>query len=525
MAKTNWQDPRTGEIISPHISGLQEAVGKLEESIGIETITETNMQLSEVFISGNDRYRIYQAPEGKRNWLISPAPIIKKNGVNITNDFEIDYGGGAVVFTNPITESDVLTADVKHTIKTENVLTKQDYASKSEAEVGADNTKVMTPLKVREFFIANGGGSGGVTNVVFQSGKKYYKFTATDAVNNFEIPSELFNPANDVVELIHGGNIPLIKDENYTLVGNLVTFIGYSLDIGDDIHCLITNTAYSYNALSDKPDLSNIVRYSEAELGTPISVNANTLGGQLPSYYAKSDDFSNTNNKVGVLETNIEEKTDKDKVYSLNYEYYKNLPSGADLNEYKNPNVYAWTSNSIPPTLINAPTELTDSGAYGKLIVEHGRNYYDLILQTLKFTKSKKSYEFVRYFASDIGWCSWQEIATTEKIDILLTANTGYKITHQECYKINNLIFINARFKKSDDGLFTDIHNPVMVATLPYMPKTFNVQLSTVTGIASGSPAISNSSAYISLTGTLLIMFKKITYDCDYISVSGSFAI
>jgi len=138
----------------------------------------------------------------------------------------------------------------------EKISTQLDYATKAEAEAGADNTKVMTPQRVRDFFIANGGGSGGVTNVVFQSGKKYYKFTVTAVTNNFEIPSNLFNPTTDVVELIHGGNIPLIKDENYTLVGNLVTFIGYLLDINDDIHCLITNTAYSYNALVDTPDLT-----------------------------------------------------------------------------------------------------------------------------------------------------------------------------------------------------------------------------------------------------------------------------
>jgi len=150
----------------------------------------------------------------------------------------------------------------------EKISTQLDYATKAEAEAGADNTKVMTPQRVRDFFIANGGGSGGVTNVVFQSGKKYYKFTATAITDNFEIPSNLFNPTTDVIELIHGGNIPLIKDENYTLVGNLVTFIGYSLDTNDDIHCLITNTAYSYNALVDTPDLTLKQNKTDNTLGT-----------------------------------------------------------------------------------------------------------------------------------------------------------------------------------------------------------------------------------------------------------------
>lgn len=117
MAKTNWQDPKSSEIRSTHISGLQEAVGKLEESIGLETVAGTDIPLTEVFISNDDRCRIYQAPEGKRNWLLSPAPVIKKNGVIITDDFEIDYGGGAVIFTTPISESDILTADATYTKK------------------------------------------------------------------------------------------------------------------------------------------------------------------------------------------------------------------------------------------------------------------------------------------------------------------------------------------------------------------------------------------------------------------------
>lgn len=117
MAKTNWQDPKTSEIRSTHISGLQEAIGKLEESIGIETTSETNVPLSEVYIADDDRCRIYQSPEGKRNWLLSPTPSIKKNGVIITDDFEIDYGGGAVIFTTPLLETDNLTADIIYTKK------------------------------------------------------------------------------------------------------------------------------------------------------------------------------------------------------------------------------------------------------------------------------------------------------------------------------------------------------------------------------------------------------------------------
>lgn len=117
MAKANWQDPKSSEIMSSHISGLQEAVGKLEESLGISSTAETGIVLSEVYISESDRYRIYQAPEGKRNWMSSPTPIIKKNGVEITTGFIIEYGGGAIVFTPALLSTDVVTVDATYTVK------------------------------------------------------------------------------------------------------------------------------------------------------------------------------------------------------------------------------------------------------------------------------------------------------------------------------------------------------------------------------------------------------------------------
>jgi lysophospholipase L1-like esterase len=137
MAKTNWQDPNSGEILSTHISGLQEAVGKIEKSIGIETVSETSIPLSEVFISNDDRCRIYQAPDNKRNWVISPAPIIKKNGTIISSDFVIDYGGGAVIFTTPILESDVITTDATYTISFEGKqLSTENYSTEEKDKLG-----------------------------------------------------------------------------------------------------------------------------------------------------------------------------------------------------------------------------------------------------------------------------------------------------------------------------------------------------------------------------------------------------
>lgn len=160
MAKTNWQDPKTSEIRSTHISGLQEAVGKLEESIGIETVSETNIPLSEVFISNDDRCRIYQAPESKRNWLLSPAPIIKKNDSIITDDFEIDYGGGAVIFTTPIQETDVVSVDATYTKKVEEKkLSTEDFTTEEKNKLknideGANKTILSDNISSNDSTIA-----------------------------------------------------------------------------------------------------------------------------------------------------------------------------------------------------------------------------------------------------------------------------------------------------------------------------------------------------------------------------------
>ena len=120
--KTNWQDPQTSEIRSTHISGLQDAIGKIEDVLDLKLQAETNVPLTEVYISELDRYRIYQAPAGKRNWASTPSPVIKKNGVVVSSGFTIDYGGGAIIVSPSATSTDTFTADVSYTKTADNAL-------------------------------------------------------------------------------------------------------------------------------------------------------------------------------------------------------------------------------------------------------------------------------------------------------------------------------------------------------------------------------------------------------------------
>ena len=99
MAKTHWVDRGTQEILSSHINGLQQAVGKIEDSLDMSTADKTEQALSLV-VDTNGHRRLAEATD--RNWLESPAPVIEKlNGAvwdTITTGFTIDYSGGALLF-------------------------------------------------------------------------------------------------------------------------------------------------------------------------------------------------------------------------------------------------------------------------------------------------------------------------------------------------------------------------------------------------------------------------------------------
>lgn len=118
MAKISVFDPGTSEVRSPLIAGITEGLNKLTDILDLET-ESTIITLINVPISNNDKNRIYQAPNGKRLWLTSPAPVIKKNDSIITEDedfFEIDYIGGSIAFGKNYTleDSDVVTAEVTY---------------------------------------------------------------------------------------------------------------------------------------------------------------------------------------------------------------------------------------------------------------------------------------------------------------------------------------------------------------------------------------------------------------------------
>lgn len=198
------------------------------------------------------------------------------------------------------------------------ILNQLPIASQIEAETGVSDTKLMTPLKVRQFIVANGGSGSGVTNVVFQSGKKYWKYTATESTDVIEMPTEQFNPINDVLEIIDDNNLILLKDINYVISGNTITLTGWELANEESLHFLITQTAYDYNSLVNKPEIVNdysggVDKLASAETVKQLFQFANDGKGSIATEINTkgvtatiAETFSSLANKIKLYLTKIE---------------------------------------------------------------------------------------------------------------------------------------------------------------------------------------------------------------------------
>lgn len=121
MSRSPMYDPGTMEARVQWLAGLTEICNKLSGVLNMDTATFDGLTLQEVFISEDDRCRIYQAPLGNKLWLQTPAPVIKKNGITITPEtdgFEIDYLGGSIAFNEEyvLQPTDIVTASATYIV-------------------------------------------------------------------------------------------------------------------------------------------------------------------------------------------------------------------------------------------------------------------------------------------------------------------------------------------------------------------------------------------------------------------------
>ena len=106
---------------------------------------------------------------------------------------------------------------------------------------------------------------------------------------------------------------------------------------------------------------------------------------------------------------------------------------------------------------------------------------------------------------------AWEEILTNKKTSFKLTPKAGFTIAYQNCYAINNIVYINARFQMTDGSLFQPTSGNRELATSPtkYCPtdatalQSWAASASTI-GIpgASSAAAVSDGRILVVNTGT-----------------------
>ncbi len=117
MAITPYPKLGSQDILSAHLNGLQYGINNLENVLNMQTATKTGAVLTPVTDIDDPtlRYRIYEADD--RNWLLTPAPVIKRNGQVVSGEeYSIQPAYGVVIFHTQQNSSDVITADFTYVV-------------------------------------------------------------------------------------------------------------------------------------------------------------------------------------------------------------------------------------------------------------------------------------------------------------------------------------------------------------------------------------------------------------------------
>lgn len=135
MSQIITQNPGSSEIQSPLIAGLTEGLNKISSVLNLKTGTLEDVKLTAVAIDNDEKNknRIFEANFGNRLWLSTPPPVIKKNGVvisQIESSFSIDYIGGSITFSSESkpSDSDTITVSATYIISKSEALEKINSA-------------------------------------------------------------------------------------------------------------------------------------------------------------------------------------------------------------------------------------------------------------------------------------------------------------------------------------------------------------------------------------------------------------
>ena len=136
-----------------------------------------------------------------------------------------------------------------------------EIASKSQAENGADNTTIMTPLRVKQSIAANGGGGGGGTS-------DYDQLQNRPQINSITLTGNKTSSGLGLQDtLISGTNIKTINNQSLLGSGNITVGGGTSTDVqvngtsitSGGVANILTQGAYSSsNKIATMSDLPSV---------------------------------------------------------------------------------------------------------------------------------------------------------------------------------------------------------------------------------------------------------------------------
>jgi hypothetical protein len=149
MTTTPYGKLGSQDILSAHINGLQFGINNLETALNLQTTVSTETLVAVTDMDDTTlRYRIYEATN--RNWLTSPAPVIKRNGTVVSaSEYVIQPAYGVVVFNVQQAGTDVITADVTYVNSTSSRLSTIETNIASNTSAVSANTSSISSLSGR----------------------------------------------------------------------------------------------------------------------------------------------------------------------------------------------------------------------------------------------------------------------------------------------------------------------------------------------------------------------------------------
>ncbi|MED3647776.1 hypothetical protein P4475_13385 [Halalkalibacterium halodurans] len=205
MAQTPYSDLSSQDILSAHISGLQHDIIKIQQVLDMKTDTISHHALVPVADQDDPslRYRIYEGTV--RNWLNSPAPIIRRNGEVVSaNEYAVSPAHGVVVFNQQQNANVEITADFIHVIgESDRIETLEEEVSSLEEDINELQTNVSQLESDVDELKNNSGSHSGF------------------AVNGQQFP---LNPARQLwVSVLPGKTVSdLVASDNILMVANTI---------------------------------------------------------------------------------------------------------------------------------------------------------------------------------------------------------------------------------------------------------------------------------------------------------------